>query len=117
MLKYEVELFADNKNNCPVELFLQGMPKKARPKISTRISLLQEKGYDMPSGYCKKLKGHPGLLELIYKYRTNAYRIFYFFSGNKIILLHAFLKKTEKTPNREIELAEKRMVECKEKRI
>ncbi len=71
----------------------------------------------MPSGYCKKLKGHPGLLELIYKYRKNAYRIFYFFSGTTIILLHGFLKKTEKTPIREIELAKKRMVEWKERKV
>ncbi len=116
MLKYRVDFFTDNKNNCPVELFLQDMPKQARPKISIRINLLQEKGNDMPSGYSKKLKGHPGLWELRYKYRKNAYRIFYFFSGTTIILLHGFLKKTEETPIGEIELAKKRMVECKEKR-
>jgi len=37
---------------------------------------------------------------------TNIYRIFYvFFTGKRIILLHGFTKKTQKTPRREIELA------------
>ena len=37
-------------------------------------------------------------------------RVFYFtFTGKRIVLLHGFLKKTDKTPERELVLAEKRM--------
>jgi len=37
-------------------------------------------------------------------------RIFYFsYTGKRFVLLHAFLKKTDKTPPAEIDIAEKRM--------
>jgi phage-related protein len=40
----------------------------------------------------------------------NIYRILYFFfSGRRIVLLHGFQKKTEKTPQRETEIAKRRM--------
>ena len=43
---------------------------------------------------------------------TNIYRIFYFvYTGRRFILLHGFQKKTQKTPKREIEIAEKRRKE------
>jgi len=34
--------------------------------------------------------------------------------GKRVIILNAFIKKTEKTPARELELARKRMLEIKE---
>lgn len=43
---------------------------------------------------------------------TNIYRIFYFaYTGRRFILLHGFQKQTQKTPKKEIELAEKRRKE------
>ena len=46
------------------------------------------------------------LWELREESNTNIYRILYvFFTGKRIILLHGFTKKTQKTPRREIELA------------
>ncbi len=39
-----------------------------------------------------------------------AVRIFYFtFTGKRIVLSHGFIKKTARTPLRELEIAEKRM--------
>ena len=49
-----------------------------------------------------------GLFEL----RVKASRIFYCFKpGRVIVLLHGFTKKSQKTPQREIEIALKRMEE------
>jgi phage-related protein len=40
------------------------------------------------------------------------YRILYFaFVGQRFVLLHGFVKKTANTPRREIEIAERRMVD------
>lgn len=115
MLQYEVVFFDDNRGNVPVERFLRGMPGKARANMYVRIALLEEKGFNMPSQYSKKLTGHPGLWELKLKYRTNEYRIFYFFVGNRIVLLNGFLKKTDETPKGEIDIANNRMSEWKER--
>jgi phage-related protein len=49
-----------------------------------------------------------GLFEL----RVKASRIFYCFKpGGVIVLLHGFMKKSQKTPRRELEIAQKRMEE------
>ena len=56
----------------------------------------------------KKIEGD--IWELRRESRGNTYRIFYFFfTGRKIVLLHAIQKKTERTPRREIELAQRRL--------
>lgn len=50
------------------------------------------------------------LQELREESRTNIYRIIYFLSsGRQIVLLHAFQKKTQRTPRQEIDIAHKRM--------
>lgn len=50
------------------------------------------------------------LYELRMESNTNIYRILYiFFTGRQIVLLHAFQKKSQKTPTQEIETAVQRM--------
>ncbi len=50
------------------------------------------------------------LYELRVESQANAYRVLYFtFTGRRIVLLHGFQKKTQKTPRREFAVAVKRM--------
>jgi phage-related protein len=56
----------------------------------------------------RKLDGK--LWELREESRTNIYRVIYcFFTGRRIVLLHGFQKKTQRTPRGEIEGAERRL--------
>jgi phage-related protein len=107
MPEYKVLLYEEG-GRYPVQDFLRGLPKQAKEKADKWIDLLYEKGNEMPSKYCSKLTGSP-LWELKIDYRKNEYRVFYFFSGKLIILVHGFIKKTNHTPQSEIELGEKRM--------
>ena len=107
MLRFEVE-FYEEKGKYPVEEFLKNLIKKEKIKIYKFIDLLEEKGLEMPYGYCKKLT-HSELWELKIDYGTNTFRIFYIYDNNKIILLHAIRKKTNETPISDLKLAEKRM--------
>lgn len=107
MLKFQAEFFKE-KERYPVKDFLGNLPNKAKVKVTQFISLLEEKGTEMPYKYCKKLT-HSELWELKIDYRTNTYRIFFFYQGRNIILLHGISKKTNETPKGDIELAEKRM--------
>jgi phage-related protein len=51
-----------------------------------------------------------GLRELRIKHSSDIFRIFYFaYIDNKLVLLHAIRKKTDKTPPGDKELALKRM--------
>ena len=66
----------------------------------------------MKEPYVKSLTGYRKLFEIRMKGRSNTHRIFYFaYTGRKFILLHGFTKKTEKTPQKEIDIALKRMQE------
>lgn len=54
----------------------------------------------------------PGVEELRVKDQSGAFRVFYFTrSAAAILLFHAFVKKTQSTPKREIELGRKRLKE------
>lgn len=53
-----------------------------------------------------------GLFELRPKGRSGIGRAFYcFLVGRRVVVLHAFVKKTQQTPDREVRLARKRMKE------
>jgi len=55
-----------------------------------------------------------GLFELRLKSREGIGRVFYCTQvGRKIVMLHQFVKKTDKTPPKELALARKRMKERK----
>ena len=53
-----------------------------------------------------------GLLELRPRGRSGIGRAFYcFLVGRRVVVLHAFIKKSQQTPDRELKLARKRMKE------
>ncbi len=53
-----------------------------------------------------------GVEELRVKDRTGAYRVFYYARlADRILIFHAFVKKTEKTPKHEIEVGQRRLRE------
>jgi phage-related protein len=56
-----------------------------------------------------------GLFELRLKAAEGIARVFYCaLVGRRIVMLHQFIKKSEKTPRRELEIARKRMKEVKD---
>ena len=56
-----------------------------------------------------------GLFELRPRGRSGIGRAFYcFMAGRRVVVLHAFIKKTQQTPERELKLARKRLKELKD---
>ena len=63
----------------------------------------------VPRQYFKKLEGTDDLWEVRANFGGDAYRLLGFWdAGRLIILTNGFAKKTQKTPAREIEIAEQR---------
>ena len=59
-----------------------------------------------------------GVEELRIRDRSGAYRAFCFSKSSRgILVFHAFIKKTEKTPNREIEIGKKRLTEMLNEKV
>jgi phage-related protein len=70
------------------------------------ISLLQNNGYELREPYSKHLS--QGIFELRAKVGSDITRVMYFFYVDQhIILTNGFIKKTQKTPPKEIEKAKK----------
>lgn len=103
-----IELYKDSNGKEPFTAFLNGLPIKTRARVVKLIDLLAEYGVLLKEPYTRQIKNK--IRELRVKDNLGHIRVLYFtFTGRRFILLHGFLKKTDKTPEREIELAEKRM--------
>ena len=86
--------------------FLESLPGKVAQKVAWVLSLVEDLDV-VPSTYFKKLVSTEGIWECRIQLGSNAYRIFCFFDGNFVVVLtHGLIKKTQKTPQREIERAE-----------
>ncbi len=106
-------IFYDEKNNEPVKVFILNQSYKARAEILHVLDLLHRFDVKLGRPYVTKLNKE-GLRELRIKHSSDIYRIFFFASeGQVFVLLHAILKKVEKTPIKDIELAMRRMEEYK----
>ncbi|MCD4708984.1 MAG: type II toxin-antitoxin system RelE/ParE family toxin [Candidatus Sabulitectum sp.] len=72
--------------------------------------LLLEFGSNIGLPHTKKIE--KGLFELRVKGKEGIARVFFCTKiGKKIIMLHSFIKKSQKTPKKEIEIARKRKKE------
>jgi phage-related protein len=107
MQKYLVIAYEKENGEIPVEDFLNGLDVKMRAKIYGLLTVLQEKGNMLREPYSKHLDD--GIFELRCKLGSDITRVLYFFYyGGNIVLTNGFVKKTQKTPREEIELAKAR---------
>lgn len=105
---YEVKFYTGRNSESPVKNFLLTLDVKARAKIVKYLEMLQDKGPNLKRPYADVVRGK--IRELRVEYRSNQHRILYFFfQRNGIILVHAFLKKSQKVKETDILLAESRM--------
>ena len=105
---YEIEYYDEN-NKCPVAELIKELNLKEQAKILREIHLLSKFGFKLGFPYISKIIG-TDLWELRIKHSSNQFRIFYFsFTNNKFVLLYGIRKTTDKTPKRDIEMANKRM--------
>ena len=75
--------------------------------------LMREFGSNLGAPHTKVLS--TGLLEMRLKSKEGIARVFYCTKlGKRIIMLHVFVKKTQKTPKKELRMAAKRMNEMLE---
>jgi phage-related protein len=87
--------------------FFQKQKPEVQRKIIWTLKLIETIDR-VPEKYFKHLSGTTGLYEVRVEVGSDIYRIFSFFDkGKLVILINGFQKKTQKTPMKEIELAEK----------
>jgi len=95
----------------PVREWLRTLPVEDRKTIGSDI---MEVEFEWPVSppLVKSIKGRAGMKEV----RSNVSdgriaRVFFYVNGADMILLHGFIKKTQTTPKKDLDLAEKRKKE------
>lgn len=106
MFEYKVKFYRNSgTGKKPVFDYIENLNIKNKTKIYKYIDFLRANNGYLDEPYSKHIKGK--IRELRVDFSKNNHRIFYFtFINRNIILLHAFLKKTDKTPANEIKKAE-----------
>ncbi len=103
-MMYKISVYQDESGNEPMVEFLNSLPAKHRAKALRTIDLLAEFGRDLKAPYTKHLEKE--LWELRVKQGSDISRIFYFAEiGGSFVLLHGFVKKSQKTPKKELDRA------------
>ncbi|MFQ5896920.1 MAG: type II toxin-antitoxin system RelE/ParE family toxin [Candidatus Methylomirabilia bacterium] len=91
----------------PVKEFFDGLSKGAKAKVYAALTMLEREGNRL--GFPKSKSLGQGLHELRIPHPQGPFRIIYCFQPDRrVVLLHAFVKRTEQIPGRELELARKR---------
>lgn len=88
--------------------FLISLPESLRAKVTRLLDILEKYGHLLSMPYVKKIDSKIWELRVLGK---KQYRILYAVKDKEAVILHWFMKKTNKTPSREIKLANKRLTE------
>ena len=114
--KWRVKVYESLNGDKPVEEFIKSLDKKAQLKIGRALDLFEEFGLEGVYPHVKKLKGS-SLWELRIL-GADSLRILYVTVTGKIcLLLHGFQKKSQKTPVKEITVAQRRLIEYQSRKI
>jgi len=101
-----VRFFRLDSGREPVREWLKGMGPVQRKTIGVDIKTLQ---LGWPVGMPLARKIEDGLWELRSHISAGIARTFFTILGDKIILLHGFVKKSRKTPTKELAVAKRRL--------
>src|ERR1035437_1292340 len=87
------------------EVFSDSLPTKVQDKIDYVLFLITVADR-IPRKFFEHITGTDGLFEIRIEFESNIYRIFCCFDeGNLVVLFNGFQKKSQKTPQREIDKA------------
>jgi phage-related protein len=106
---WQVEFYIDSEGNERVKDFILAQSKGTIAEILHVFKLLREFDIGLGIPYVKKID-KSGLRELRIKHGPNIFRVFFFACiGRKFVLLHAIIKKDDKTPEGDKKIALERM--------
>lgn len=92
---------------------IQKMPKRVKARYIALTDKMVKSGPNLGMPHTRAM--HEGLFEIRVKAKEGSARFFYCLKiKNEIVILHAFMKKEQKTPIRQLEIAKNRMQEIKE---
>lgn len=113
--EWKIDYYESPGGNIPVYDFIERLSPIAKSKVSNTLDLLTEYGIKLGLPHIKKVLGTE-----LWELRIlggDSIRIFYITaSGRTFLLLHGFIKKSQKAPKKEIKIALSRLKEYKLRR-
>jgi phage-related protein len=109
-LEWSIVFYVDESGRSPVREFLEGLDRKTQVRFAWSIEQLRVRSLHAREPLVRHLEGD--IWELREESSTNIFRLLYVFvGGRRIVILHGFRKRTQKTPRREIDVAERRLAQ------
>jgi phage-related protein len=90
--------------------WLKSLPFDEKRIIGEDIKTVQ---FGWPLGMPIVRKLEPGLWEVRSKLPDKIARVFFTVNGSKMVLLHGFIKKSEKTPQDDLKVARQRLTQLR----
>ena len=104
-MEWRIEYYSNK-----VEKEILSLPSGLLARYLRLTDLMLEFGPDLGMPHTKYIE--EGIIELRLKSKEGIARVFYFtMIEKKIMMLHSYIKKSNKTPKKEIEIAKKRKIE------
>lgn len=104
IIPMEIELYKDHRNRFPVNDYIQSLSDPVDlSRIAKYMQELKSQGYRIQRPFAAPLRNG------IYELRPGHHRILYGFVRGTVVLLHAFRKTRREVPDRDIELAVRRL--------
>lgn len=98
--------YVKENGEVPIDKYLDSLPEKHEAKLMRSIQILEEFGPGVGMPHVRHLEND--VYELRTIFASNIFRtLFFHYKHGKLILLHGFTKKQQKTPRKEIERAKR----------
>jgi phage-related protein len=101
-----VVFYRSSAGNEPVREWLLGLTRTDRKTVGFDIKTAQ---YGWPLGMPLIRKIEPGLWEVRSRLKDGIARVLFTVDGGTMVLLHGFVKKSQKTPAAELKTAKQRL--------
>ena len=109
MEQWKIEFYQLPDGSSPILAWFREQEPEVQAEFARIFDLLQEHGISVGMPHLRSIADSK-LYEIRVRQNKNIYRIFEFaYTGKRFMLLHGFQKKTQKTPKKELEIAESRM--------
>ncbi len=105
-IRLQVYFFKTTNGKQPVRDWLKELPRTDRKTIGDDLKTAQ---FGWPLGMPLIRKLDAGLWEVRSKLNNRIARVIFTVDEDKMVLLHGFIKKSQKTPIRELNLAKQRL--------
>ena len=106
---WHIHFYEDHRGKSPVLDSINSQNPKDRAKVNNVLRLLEEFGIDLGMPHARRIEGR------LWELRPGDNRLFNFlYHKQKFVILHGFRKRSDKTPEKEIAIALRRLEEISE---